>query len=124
MEVTACPDFARASNGDTVAVRAQGDLNTANGSASGGGTFEPRNSAGDLIGSGTITANLLIAFSFYGCAAPPFPPGLQLSGWTWCTHIAVTPRSGLARSAEFRLGRTSGAAAAGSAITAATTNAS
>ncbi len=73
VEETACPDIARASNGDTIAVRAQGDLNTTTGAASGGGTFEHRNSTGTLLASGTLTANRLLAFSFYGCGEVGLP---------------------------------------------------
>jgi len=71
--VEACPDVATASNGDTVTVRAQGDMNAATGSASGGGTFVHRNSAGGLIGSGTFAATRLIDFSFYGCDGEGLP---------------------------------------------------
>ena len=72
----ACPDVATASNGDTVSVRAQGDMNAATGSASGGGTFVHRNSAGGLIGNGTLAATRLIAFSFYGCDGNGLPSSL------------------------------------------------
>jgi hypothetical protein len=71
-----CPNVAMASNGDTVTVRADGQFDSASGNASGGGTFQHRNSAGALIGSGTIAVNRLIAFSFYGCASPPFPSNI------------------------------------------------
>lgn len=67
-----CPDVATADNGDTVTVSAQGVMDAATGSASGSGTFQHRDSAGTLIGFGTLTANRLIDFSFYGCGTGPF----------------------------------------------------
>jgi hypothetical protein len=72
-EAIACPDVARASNGDIFMLRAEGDLNTANGAASGGGTFEHRTAAGNLVASGTLTAMRLLTFTPYGCGGP-VPP--------------------------------------------------
>jgi hypothetical protein len=62
-----------ASNGDTISVRAQGNLDTEEPAVSGGGTFEHRNSAGTLLGSGTLTAKRLLAFSSYGCGGSGLP---------------------------------------------------
>jgi len=114
----ACPDVATASNGDTVTIRAQGDMNAATGSASGGGTFVHRNSAGALIGSGTFAATRLIDFSFYGCdgnGAPSFACGgraalavhlvghlasnpsatIETDGILWVTCLIGRPPSGV-----------------------------
>ncbi len=51
-----------ASNRDRFSLRAVGDLNTANGAASGGGTFEHCTAAGTLVASGTLTATGLVTF--------------------------------------------------------------
>lgn len=99
----ACPDIARASNGDTVTVRGQGDFDTATGVASGGGTFVHRNAAGVLQGSGTWTASRLIDFSFYGCGGA-FPPnfcggraglGVHLVGHPASNPSATTEADGI-----------------------------
>lgn len=90
---TACPDVATASNGDTVTVRAQGDMNAATGSASGGGTFVHRNSAGALIGSGTVAATRLIDFSFYGCDGNGVPSFLCGGRAALAVHLVGHPAS-------------------------------
>ncbi len=89
----ACPDVAMASNGDTVTIRAQGDLNAATGSASGGGTFEHRNSSGTLLGSGTLTATRLIDFSFYGCDGSGLPSNLCGGRAALAVHLVGHPAS-------------------------------
>jgi hypothetical protein len=100
VEPTACPDVASASNGDTVSVRAQGDLNTANRSATGGGTFEHRNSAGTLLGSGTFTANRLLAFSFYGCDGDGLPTNFCGGRAALAVHLVGHPASNPSASVE------------------------
>ena len=93
-EPNACPDVAMASNGDTIRVRAQGEMNTATKSASGGGTFEHRNSSGTLLASGTITANQLIAFTFYGCNTDPaFPSNFCGGRAALAVHLVGHPAS-------------------------------
>ena len=91
VEEAACPDIAMASNGDTVSVRAEGDLNAATGIASGGGTFEHRNSAGTLLGSGTFTATRLLAFSFYGCDGHGLPSNLCGGRAALAVHLVGHP---------------------------------
>ena len=91
--VAPCPDVAMASNGDTVTVRAQGDMNAATGSASGGGTFVHRNSAGALIGSGTFAATRLIDFSFYGCDGSGLPSSLCGGRAALAVHLVGHPAS-------------------------------
>ncbi len=91
--VAPCPDVATASNGDTVTVRAQGDMNAATGSASGGGTFVHQNSAGALIGSGTFAATRLIDFSFYGCDGSGFPSFLCGGRAALAVHLVGHPAS-------------------------------
>lgn len=69
------PAIAAAPNGDTIEVRFTGEINTAPKSASGSGTFEHKNAAGDVVGSGTVTATRLMSFKFYGHSTDPtFPP--------------------------------------------------
>jgi hypothetical protein len=91
VEATACPDIARASNGDTVTVRAQGDLNAADGTATGSGTFTHRNSTGGLVGSGTFTANRLIDFSFYGCDGAGSPTNFCGGRAALAVHLVGHP---------------------------------
>jgi hypothetical protein len=91
VEPTACPDVARASNGDTLTLRAQGDMNATTGAASGGGTFEHRNSAGTLFASGNLTATRLVAFSFYGCGGGGFPDFLCGGRAAFAVHIVAHP---------------------------------
>ncbi len=93
VEATACPDVAMASNGDRIQVRAQGDMDTATNSATGGGTFQHFSPAGTLIASGTITANELITFSSYGCASPPFPSNLCGGRAALAVHLVAHPAS-------------------------------
>lgn len=93
VEPTACPDIARADNGDTISVRLEGDLNAATGSISGGGPFEHRNSAGALLASGTLTATRLLAFSFYGCDGFGLPSSLCGGRAAIAVHLVAHPAS-------------------------------
>ncbi|HEX2647688.1 MAG TPA: hypothetical protein VHO95_10710 [Candidatus Dormibacteraeota bacterium] len=91
VEPTACPDVAMADNGDTISVRAMGNLDTADGSASGGGFFWHRNSSGQLIASGTITASRLIVFNAYGCLTAPSPTNLCGGRAALVVHLVGHP---------------------------------
>ena len=111
--VDACPDKAMASNGDTVTIAAQGDLNAASGTATGGGTFVHKDSAGNIKASGTLKATRLIAFSFYGCGGDGIPnflcggraalaveltpanSSVTLSGILWVSCVLGNPPSGV-----------------------------
>jgi hypothetical protein len=63
------------------------------GSASGGGTFVHRNSAGGLIGSGTLAATRLIDFSFYGCDGQGVPSFLCGGRAALAVHLVGHPAS-------------------------------
>ena len=91
-EPTACPDVAMASNGDTLTLRAEGDLNTSTGAASGGGTFEHRTAAGALVASGTLTATGLLTFIPYGCGAG-VPPNFCGGRAALAVHVIAHPAS-------------------------------
>jgi hypothetical protein len=95
VEETACPNIARASNGDTFSLRAQGDFNTANGAASvgAGSTFEHKNSAGTLLATGTLTAAGLLTFIPYGCGGGPFPPNFCGGRAALAVHLVAHPAS-------------------------------
>src|SRR5438128_6837164 len=93
VEEAACPDVAMASNGDTVTIRAQGNMNAGTGSASGGGSFEHRNAAGTLLGSGTLTATRLIAFQFWGCDGFGLPSNLCGGRAELAVHLVGHPAS-------------------------------
>ncbi len=62
---TACPDIARADNGDTMEITGSGTLSIHPNSVSGGGTFTHKDSNGNVLESGTWTAQELISFVPY-----------------------------------------------------------
>jgi hypothetical protein len=66
----ACPDVARADNGDTVEISGSGILTTKPKSAGGGGTFTWKDSSGNVLASGTWTAQELISFVPYAILTP------------------------------------------------------
>lgn len=74
---TACPDVARASNGDTLELRGQGTFVTGSDDVTGGGTFVHKNSAGKVLVSGSWTAEELISFTSFGGNAPGLPPNFE-----------------------------------------------
>ena len=63
LAATACPDIARAANGDTVRITGTGTLGVHPKSVSGSGTY---NSTNTRVGSGTWTAVKLLSFKAYG----------------------------------------------------------
>ena len=65
----ACPDVARAPNGDTIELAGQGTFSIHPKSVTGGGTFTHRDAAGNVLGSGTWTATQLLGFHSYGSGA-------------------------------------------------------
>jgi hypothetical protein len=68
----ACPDVAKASNGDRVEVTGQGTLVTGeDDSVTGGGTFVHKDAAGNVLATGTWTAEELVSFTSFG----PDPTG-------------------------------------------------
>src|SRR5262249_39114887 len=62
---TACPDIAMADNGDTIEITGTGTLTIHPKSVSGGGTFTHKDSSGNVLASGTWTAQGLISFVPY-----------------------------------------------------------
>jgi hypothetical protein len=52
----ACPDIARAGNGDTIEITGIGILTIHPKSVGGGGTFKHKNASGNVLASGTWTA--------------------------------------------------------------------
>lgn len=67
LEPTACPDIAKAPNGDTVEITGTGTLSIHPKSVTGGGTFTHKNAAGNVLATGTWTATRLLTFNGYGC---------------------------------------------------------
>jgi hypothetical protein len=61
----ACPDIARADNGDTIEITGLGILTIHPKSVGGGGTFKHKDSSGNILASGTWTAGELISFVPY-----------------------------------------------------------
>lgn len=66
---SACPDIARAPNGDTVTLAGSGTFDIHAKSVTGGGTFIHKSAAGATLAGGTWTATELLAFHSYGTAA-------------------------------------------------------
>ena len=65
LEPTACPDIAKADNGDTIEITGSGTLSTQPKSVGGGGTFTHKDPNGNVLDSGTWTAQELISFVPY-----------------------------------------------------------
>lgn len=61
-----CPDVAMATNGDTVTVAGSGTFTIHPDSVTGSGTFVHKDSAGNVIASGTWTATQLVSFVSFG----------------------------------------------------------
>ncbi len=61
----ACPDIASADNGDTIEITGSGTLTIHPKSVGGGGTFTHKDSNGNVLESGTWTAQELISFVAY-----------------------------------------------------------
>ncbi len=91
LATNACPDVARASNGDTVEITGQGTFVTGeDDSATGGGTFVHRDSTGKVLASGTWTAEELVSFTLFG----PDPTGAlppNLVGGLALIEVELTP---------------------------------
>ena len=68
----ACPDIARADNGDTVAITGHGTLSFQPSSVTGSGTFTHKAPDGTIKAMGTWTAVRLMSFKSFGSSAP-FP---------------------------------------------------
>ncbi len=67
------PDVTLAPNGASMTVTGTGTLSVHPKSISGGGTFSYANAAGDVLASGTWTAQDLLSFKVYG-TSPILPP--------------------------------------------------
>ncbi len=77
IEPSACPDVARAANGDTVAVTGAGALSIHPKSATGSGTFVHKAPDGTVRATGTWTAQNLLSFNDYGPSTDPTLAGLH-----------------------------------------------
>ena len=91
-EGPACPDIARAANGDTVAISGSGKFEPGDDDASGRGTFTHRNSAGVVLASGKWKVKELVSFKSFGLAGAGFPPGAE--GGVAVLQIELRPSSG------------------------------
>jgi len=77
LDPSACPDVARAPNGDTVELTGSGTISVHPKSASGAGTFTDKDAAGNVLVNGTWEATKLLSFHSYGSgAAQGLPPEL------------------------------------------------
>lgn len=74
----ACPDVAKANNGDTVSIAGSGTFTIHPDSVTGSGTFIHKDSAGNVKVSGTWTATQLVSFVSYGPSSfAGLPPGSE-----------------------------------------------
>lgn len=90
-EPNPCPAVARGSNGDTIEITGQGTLSINPDAVSGGGTFVHKDTAGNVIGSGTWTATKLVNFRSWGTQAG-LPPNFE--GGRAKIRIHLTPSGG------------------------------
>lgn len=74
----ACPDIAMADNGDTVEISGTGMLTIQPKSVGGAGTFKHKDANGNLLESGTWTAQELISFVPYALLSNNFSGGEAL----------------------------------------------
>ncbi len=74
----ACPDIAMADNGDTIEISGTGMLTIHPNSVGGAGTFKHKDSNGNLLESGTWTAQELISFVPYVVLSNNFAGGEAL----------------------------------------------
>ena len=65
LETGACPDIAKADNGDTIEITGSGTVAIHPDSVGGGGTFTHKDSSGNILESGSWTAQRLISFVPY-----------------------------------------------------------
>lgn len=73
----ACPDVARAENGDTVSIAGSGAISVHPKSADGSGTFVHKNAGGTILASGTWNATALLSFVDYGSGTGGFAAPLH-----------------------------------------------
>ena len=75
---SACPDVAKAGNGDTVSIAGSGTFTIHPDSVTGSGTFIHKDSAGNVKASGTWTATKLVSFVSYGSGSlQGLPPSFE-----------------------------------------------
>lgn len=84
---SACPDVARADNGDTIAITGIGSISVHPKSASGGGTFTHTFTGGSV--SGTWTATQLLSFVDYGSGTDGFGPPLHAGNALIAVNLIV-----------------------------------
>jgi hypothetical protein len=76
-----CPDVASAPNGDTISISGSGTLSIHPNSVTGGGTFTHKDASGNVLSTGTWTAQQLLSFVSYGTSQgvpPTFEGGKAL----------------------------------------------
>ena len=75
LDPSACPDVARADNGDTVQIAGSGKLSIHDKTVTGGGTFVHQAPDGTVRATGSWTATSLLSFTTYG-TQPDLPSNL------------------------------------------------
>ena len=93
LDPSACPDVARAANGDTIDMTGSGTLSIHPKSVSGGGDFVHKDAAGNVLGSGTWTATELLSFHSYGSAAVQGLPS-EFEGGKAMIRVHLSPAAG------------------------------
>ncbi len=81
--------IARADNGETITVEGSGTLDSADKTASGGGTVVHKDAEGHVLATGTFVATGLVSFQFYGCGGPDLPD--FLCGGLAKLDVTITP---------------------------------
>lgn len=90
---SACPNVARAANGDTLEMTGEGTLSIHPKAVTGGGEFTHKDAEGNVLGGGTWTATKLLSFHSYGSgAAQGFPP--ETEGGKAEIQVHLTPALG------------------------------
>ncbi len=89
---SACPDVAKAANGDTLSIGGTGTFSVENEEATGGGTFVHMNSDGQVLASGTWTATEFVSFVSYGTDGGTFPANFE--GGRVVLTVHLTPATG------------------------------
>lgn len=88
------PNVSEAPNGDRVSVTGSGEFSVHPKSVTASGTFTHTDSAGNVVGSGTWTADDLLSFEFYGCGVvesvgATLPP--EFCGGALKLDVTLTP---------------------------------
>lgn len=94
LDPSACPVITKTRHGDFIEVTGMGTLSTwPNATIDGGGTFVHKDSAGNVLATGTWEADRLVGFRSWGDATPQgLPP--EFEGGTALVQVTIHPDFG------------------------------